>query len=98
MDACTAAYIGQTLAFSGDWDRGLDLIARARPLNPNHPGWYWYAPFLNAYRTGSYSAALTLALKMNLPGVALVEVALAATYGKLGDRDAADIRFARCSH
>jgi len=89
MDACTAAYIGQTLAFSGDWDPGLDLIARARRLNPNHPGWYWYAPFLDAYRKGNYSAALSLALKMNLPGVALVEVALAATYGRLGDRDAA---------
>jgi adenylate cyclase len=89
LDGCTAAYIGQTLAFSGDWDRGLDLIARARRLNPNHPGWYWYAPFLDAYRKGNDSAALSLALKMNLPGVALVEVALAATYGRLGDSDAA---------
>ena len=41
MDACTAAYVGQTLAYSGDWDRGCALIARATTLNPHHPGWYW---------------------------------------------------------
>ena len=85
MDACTAVYVGQTLAYSGEWDRGCALIARAIELNPHHPGWYWYASFLNAYRLHDYRGALATALKMNLPGVSLVAVALAATYGQLGD-------------
>ena len=89
IDACTAVYVGQTLAYSGDWDRGCALIARAIELNPHHPGWYWYASFLNAYRHLDYRGALATALKMNLPGVSLVEVALAATYGQLADGEAA---------
>ncbi len=89
MDGCTTAYVGQTLAFSGEWERGCTMVERARALNPNHPGWYWYATFLDAYRKGDYRGALDLALKMNLPGVSLVEVALAASHGQLGDADAA---------
>jgi TolB-like protein/Flp pilus assembly protein TadD len=85
MDACTAVYVGHTLAYSGEWDRGCALIAQAIELNPHHPGWYWYASFLNAYRLHDYRGALATALKMNLPGVSLVAVALAATYGQLGD-------------
>ncbi len=95
MDACTAAYVGQTLAFSGEWERGCALVERARQLNPNHPGWYWYASFLDAYRKSDYRGALSLALKMNLPGVSLVEVALAATYGQLGEGEAAGARAVR---
>jgi tetratricopeptide (TPR) repeat protein len=36
MDACTAVYVGQTVAYSGDWDRGCALIARAIELNPRY--------------------------------------------------------------
>jgi tetratricopeptide (TPR) repeat protein len=86
MDACTAVYVGQTLAYSGEWERGCSLIARAIELNPHHPGWYWYASFLDAYRQRNYEEALGIALKMNLPGVSLVEVALAAAAGQLGDQ------------
>ena len=91
MDACTMVYSGQTMAFSGDWERGCELIMRAIPLNPHHPGWYWYAPFLHAYRHADYRSALDLALKMNLPGVSLVDVALAASWAQLGDLAAARI-------
>ena len=37
-------------------------------LNPNHPGFYWFADFYNAYRQGDYRAALGAALNLNLPG------------------------------
>ena len=84
MDASTAAYVGQVLAYSGQWPRGLELIARATSLNPHHPGWYWYAPFLDAYRRSDYAGALSYAIRINLPGVPLVDVALAATHGQLG--------------
>ena len=89
LDASTAAYVGQVYAYSGDWERGLALLTRATSLNPRHPGWYWYASFLDAYRRTDYQAALAFAVKMNLPGVSLVDVALGATHGMLGHHDAA---------
>jgi|GEM_PF-151997 len=88
MDASNSAYMGQTIAFGGDWERGCTLITGAMQLNPSHPGWYWYAPFLNAYRKGEYSDALSLALKINMPGLSLGFVALAAAYGQLGETTA----------
>ncbi len=89
MDASAAVYVGQTIAFSGEWERGCNLIAQAIDLNPNHPGWYWYAAFLHAYRKNDYRAALSVALKINMPGFPLAEVALAAVYGKLGEKECA---------
>ena len=28
------------ITFTGDWERGRALVARAMELNPHHPGWY----------------------------------------------------------
>jgi tetratricopeptide (TPR) repeat protein len=84
MDASAMAYVGQTIAFGGGWERGCELLERAMQLNPHHPGWYRYAFFLKAYHEGDYSRALDVALKINMPGVSLVSVALAACYGQLG--------------
>jgi TolB-like protein/Tfp pilus assembly protein PilF/predicted ATPase/class 3 adenylate cyclase len=89
MDASAMAYVGQTIAYSGGWERGCELLQRAMQLNPHHPGWYRYAPFLKAYRQSDYRGALDIALKMNMPGVSLVYVALAASYGQLGEVEAA---------
>ena len=89
MDASAMAYVGQTIAYGGGWERGCELLQRAMELNPHHPGWYRYPPFLNAYRQGDYRGARDIALKMNMPGVSLVYVALAASYGQLGEREAA---------
>ena len=85
MDASAMAYVGQTIAYSGGWERGCELLQRAMQLNPHHPGWYCYPSFLNAYRQADYRGALDIALKMNMPGVSLVYVALAASYGQLGE-------------
>ena len=89
MDASAMAYVGQTIAYGGGWERGCELLNRAMQLNPHHPGWYRYAPFLNAYRQADYRGALDIALKMNMPGVSLMYVALAAVYGQLGELEAA---------
>ena len=89
MDASAMAYVGQTIAYGGGWERGCELLQRAMELNPHHPGWYRYPLFLNAYRQGDYRGARDIALKMNMPGVSLVYVALAASYGQLGEREAA---------
>ena len=89
MDGFTAAYLGFQIAYDGDWERGCALAERARGLNPHHPGWYWFASFFDAYRKGDYRAALDVALKINMPGFWRTQLALAATYGQLGEREAA---------
>ena len=89
MDACATVYMAQTIALGGDWERGCPLILRAMDLNPNHPGWYWYCPFLDAYRKSDYRAALDIAIRINMPGFPLASVALAATFAQLGELDAA---------
>ncbi|MGO9649098.1 MAG: protein kinase domain-containing protein [Terriglobales bacterium] len=89
MDGFTIAYMGFQISFSGDWERGCALMEKAGSLNPNHPGWYWFPQFFNAYRKGDYRAALEFALKVNMPGFWRNELALAATYGQLGELEMA---------
>ena len=56
------------MAYAGDWERGCGLVERAAALNPRHPGFYWFPLFYNAYRKGDYRGALSVALKINMPG------------------------------
>jgi tetratricopeptide (TPR) repeat protein len=89
MDGFTIAYVGFLIAYSGDWERGCALAARARSLNPNHPGWYWFPDFFDAYRKKEYRPALDFALKIQMPGFWRSNFALAVAYGQLGERDSA---------
>jgi TolB-like protein len=89
MDGFTAAYLGFQIAYAGDWERGCALAERATRLNPNHPGWYWFPLFFNAYRQHDYQGALDVVLKVNMPAFWRTQFALATAYAQLGERDAA---------
>jgi adenylate cyclase len=89
MDGCSLAHMGSLMAYAGDWERGSALVEQALGLNPHHPGWYWFPLFFSAYRKGDYRSALGFALKLNLPGFPGMHSALAATYGQLGELEAA---------
>jgi TolB-like protein len=89
MDGFTVAYLGFLIAYAGDWERGCALVGQARRLNPHHPGWYWFPSFFDAYRKSDYRGALDFALKVNMPGFWRTNLALAAAYGQLGEREAA---------
>jgi len=89
MDGNSLAFLGEMLVYSGSPERGLELTARAKQLNPSHPGWYWYVDVCNAYRRGDYSAALGFVLKVNLPDHWPMHMFLIAIYGQLGDTAAA---------
>ena len=67
----------------------FELSERAMKLNPNHPGWYRFALFNNAYRQHDYRGALDVALRLNMPSYFYTHAVLAAAYGKLGEREAA---------
>jgi TolB-like protein/DNA-binding winged helix-turn-helix (wHTH) protein/tetratricopeptide (TPR) repeat protein len=85
MDGFTIAYLGFLIAYSGEWDLGCALAERARDLNPHHPGWYWFAHVLNAYRKHDYAGAVEIGIRIHMPQFWRTNVALAAAYGQLGD-------------
>jgi TolB-like protein/Tfp pilus assembly protein PilF len=89
MDASTEAILGTMIACAGDWEYGLELVERAKQLNPHHPGWYHYLAFDDAYRRRDYHGALAIILKVNMPGYHFPYVYLAAAYGQLGERQRA---------
>jgi TolB-like protein len=91
MDGFTLAYLGFLTAYAGDWEGGGALSAKARSLNPHHPGWYWFVPCFDAYRKGEYKASLEFAHKVNMPGFWRTQLALAANSGQLGQKAAANL-------
>jgi TolB-like protein/Tfp pilus assembly protein PilF len=90
MDGYTFGYLGMLTAFAGDWERGCAMSEKARSLNPQHPGWYWFAPLFDAFRKQEYRLALDLAQKVNMPNFWRTNIALAAIYGHLGEAGPAD--------
>jgi len=90
MDGCTTAFMGILLAYAGEWERGCELTERAMQLNPNHPGWYRFALFNDAYRRHDYFSAVDVALKFNMPSYFYTHAVLAAAYGQLGETAAAE--------
>ena len=89
MEGYITAFLGMHFAFAGQWERGCALSERATQLNPNHPGWYWLAMVMNAYRLHDSERALELALRMNMPGLWTVRAALTVIYSQLGNMEAA---------
>ncbi len=85
MDGNAVAYLGELLTYAGSAERGMQLVERAKQLNPNHPGWYWFADFYHAYSEGDYRDAQSFALKAKLRGNPLAPMFLAAACGQLGD-------------
>jgi TolB-like protein/Tfp pilus assembly protein PilF len=88
MDGNSIAYLGELLTYTGSAERGMQLVGRAKQLNPNHPGWYWFADFYHAFSQGDYPSALAFALKAKLRGNPLAPMFVAAACGQAGDLDA----------
>ncbi len=85
LDSNSIAFLGEMLAYAGDWERGLELAERARQFNPNHPGWYWHVNFNNSYRQGDYKSALEFARKMNVGNNWGAHALMAAACAQLGE-------------
>ena len=89
LDGFTAAFLGSLIAYDGNWERGTALAARARDLNPHHPGWYWLVAAFDAYRKADYHLALEFARKINMPNFWRRSVIIAASCGELGETESA---------
>jgi TolB-like protein/Flp pilus assembly protein TadD len=83
----TMAMIGILLGYAGDWDAGVDLVERAMELNPLHPGWYRFSPFMNAYRMGRDAEALEIAQQINMPEYWGDPLARTLALAQLGDSE-----------
>jgi len=85
MEGYITAFLGMHFAYAGDWERGCTLAERATRLNPNHPGWYYSAMVVNAYRQHDSERALELALRINMPDLWTAQLMLTVIYSQLGD-------------
>jgi hypothetical protein len=85
MDGNNIAFLGELLAYSNELASGEEFAAKAKQLNPHHPGWYWFTDFFLAYRQGDYREAVSHGLKINLQEHWAYHFMLAAAYGQLGD-------------
>ncbi len=89
MDGNCVASLGGMLVGAGDFERGMELSGRAKQLNPNHPGWYWFANFHHAYGNGDYRGALGFVLKANLPRHWSTPWMMAVCHAQLGETEEA---------
>ena len=92
LNSTAVAFLGLTLSYAGEWDRGVPLVAGAMDRNPHHPGWYHLVLATNHYRQGEYEAARIQAKQSNMPQLVWSPLTLAVAAGQLGN--AADARAA----
>lgn len=89
-DGTTLGLIGLYTVFSGDWDRGVEMINKAKILNPNYPDYYHVALGTAEFAKGDYPAALEELQKATNVDWHLLQIFLTATYAMLGrDNEAA---------
>jgi len=88
-DGTTLGLIGLYVALTGEWERGIEMVSKAKLLNPNHPDYYHTAFGMAAFVNRNYTEALEQLHKANLPEWLPHQAFLIATYAMLQrDRDA----------
>ena len=76
--------MGMMIAFTGDWDRGLEIVRKAMELNPHHPGWLHFVPFYVHFQRGDYEEALRVAKLIQMPDFQWTWYVIGAATGQLG--------------
>jgi TolB-like protein/Tfp pilus assembly protein PilF len=87
LDASARAYLGLLIASAGEWDRGCQMVESAMQLNPNCPGYFYFARCCNGYRQGRYAEVLEAAARVNMPSYFHTHAMRAAALGQLGRRE-----------
>jgi len=88
-NASVLAWLGLWMSYSGEWERGLNMIDKARALNPKHPGWYQLPYYFNHYRKGEYQDALIAAQKIDRIGYPWRAALIATALAQLGHAEEA---------
>jgi tetratricopeptide (TPR) repeat protein len=82
-------FAGWAIAYTGQWDRGRQMIEKAAKLNPYHPTWFYYPLIFDHYRKGEYELALARAQKLDLHDFFWTPIRFAMIYAQLGRLDEA---------
>jgi len=85
-DGTTLGLLGMYIAWSGEWQRGLEMVDKARQLNPNFPDYYYLVPGYAAFASRDYQGALDELRKASMPGYPPYQVLLASSLAKLDRR------------
>jgi len=95
-DGTTLGLIGMYTAFSGEWERGTEMINKAKLLNPNYPEYYHVALGSAEFARADYSAALQELQKASIVDWHLLQICLTATNAMLGREQEAAQHMERC--
>jgi len=79
--------LGNFIAYTGRWDRGVALVNKAMALDPVHPGWFYMAPGKKHYWERDFATALAVFKKVGLPGFWMNQLQFAYTLGQLPGRE-----------
>jgi TolB-like protein len=83
-DAGAKAYTGLLIACAGEWEKGCEMVEAAMRLNPNCPGYFYFARCWGTYRLGKYEETLEALAQANTPKYFHVPALQAAALGQLG--------------
>jgi TolB-like protein len=89
LDASVMAYLGLLIACAGEWERGCQMVESAMHLNPNCPGYFYFARCWDNYRKGNYEETLEGVAGANMPNYFHVPAIQAAALGQLGRHEEA---------
>jgi TolB-like protein/cytochrome c-type biogenesis protein CcmH/NrfG len=92
LNANVAAFLSHLIAYSGDWRRGIDMLERTMARAGQHPGWFYFMPFVNHFRLGEYQQAWEVLKRINMDEYPWTLASLAITAVKLERWD--DVRSA----
>jgi TolB-like protein/Tfp pilus assembly protein PilF len=87
LNTGTVAVCGMFMAYSGAWERGLEVLRQAMQPNPHYPGWLHFPFFTYHYNREEYAEALRHAKPINMPRFPKWHLTMAAVAGRLGLRD-----------
>ncbi len=76
-------------AFTGQFDRAVELFERARQINPHIPGYYYYTHFMAHLYRDEYEQALSAAQQIRMPAFLVDPIARAVALGYLGRKEEA---------
>ncbi len=83
--------IGHFLALYGEWDKGKQLLDKAREMNDNYPAWYHGVMTAYYYRKHEYEQAYAEAVLYDLPDLFWAPLLRGACLGQLQrDKEAAE--------
>ena len=88
-DATSKAFLGLLTACSGEWEKGCEMVESARRVNPNGPGFFYFAQCWNNYRLEKYEETLEFVARANLQHSFHMPSMQAAALGQLGRQEEA---------